>query len=115
MDDIKKDSCIIHLVDYDKPWIYYDSVFVREWNNYFKKSPFKLHKLKRKSIKLQKLKQKSIKLQKCINPREFILSHNLTNLLYVFFKYWRYNGFKFAMGKVKKRLFNDKNGLSTLT
>jgi len=98
LNNIKKDSFIIHLVGWDKPWIYFDSVFVREWNKYFKKSPFKLHKLKRKSIKLQKLKQKYIK------PREFIVSHNLTNLSYIFFKYWRYHGFKFAMGKVKKRL-----------
>jgi hypothetical protein len=97
LDDIKKDSCIIHLVGNYKPWSYYDSVFVREWDEYFKKSPFKLHKLKRKSIK----------------PREFILSCKLTRLSYYFFKSWLDNGFKFAMGKVKKRLFNDQNGLST--
>jgi lipopolysaccharide biosynthesis glycosyltransferase len=88
LDNIKIDSCIIHLVGYDKPWIYYDSAFVREWDEYFKKSPFKLHKLKRRSGKL----------------REFIFSYNLTNLSYFFFIYWRYHGFKFAMGKVKKRL-----------
>lgn len=92
LDNIKKDSCIIHLVGYDKPWIYFDGFFVREWDEYFKKSPLKLHKLKRKSKKL----------------REFIISHNLTDLSFTFFKYWRNNGFKFVIGKVKKRLFNDK-------
>jgi lipopolysaccharide biosynthesis glycosyltransferase len=89
LDDIKKNSCIIHLASYDKPWIYFNSVFVREWDEYFKKSPFKHHKLKRKSIKL----------------RKFIESHNMTNVLYYFFQYWHINGFKLAMGKVKKRLF----------
>ena len=92
LNNIKRDSYIIHLAGDDKPWIYSDNILGSEWDEYFRKSPFKLHKLKRKSIK----------------PREFIFSHNLTNLLYIFFKYWRYNGFKFAMGKVKKRLFNDK-------
>jgi lipopolysaccharide biosynthesis glycosyltransferase len=90
LDNIKKDSFIIHLVGRYKPWIYFDSVFVHEWDEYFKKSPFKLHKLKRKSIKL----------------KEFILLHKLTHLSYFFFKYWHDNGFKFAMGKVQKRLFN---------
>jgi lipopolysaccharide biosynthesis glycosyltransferase len=92
LNNIKKNSCIIHLVSYDKPWIYFDVVFVNEWDEYFKKSPFKLHKLKRKSKKL----------------REFIISHNLTDLSFTFFKYWRNNGFKFVMGKVKKGLFNAK-------
>jgi len=90
LDNIKKDSFIIHLVGRYKPWIYFDSVFVHEWDEYFKKSPFKLHKLKRKSIKL----------------KEFILSHKLTRISCLFFKYWHDNGFKFAMGKVQKRLFN---------
>jgi lipopolysaccharide biosynthesis glycosyltransferase len=92
LNNIKINSCIIHLVSYDKPWIYYDCYFVNEWYEYFKKSPFKLHKLKRKSKKI----------------REFIITHNLTDLSFAFFIYWRNNGFKFVMGKVKKRLFNDK-------
>jgi lipopolysaccharide biosynthesis glycosyltransferase len=91
-DSIKKDSCIIHLVGYDKPWIYFDGFYVQEWDEYFKKSPIKHYKLKRKSKKLQ----------------EFIISHNLTNLSFTFFKYWRNNGFKFVIGKVKKRFFTDK-------
>ena len=99
LDNIKKDSYIIHLASYDKPWIYFNSVFVREWDEYFKKSPFKLHELKRKSIKL----------------RKFIESQNMINVLYSFFQYWHINGFKLAIGKVKKRLFNDKNGLSIHT
>jgi lipopolysaccharide biosynthesis glycosyltransferase len=102
LNNIKRDSYIIHLAGYDKPWIYFDNVLVREWDAYFKKSPFKLHKLKRKSIIPLEPKQKYIK------PREFIASHNWTNLSYVFFKYWRDKGFNFTMGKVKKRLFNDK-------
>jgi lipopolysaccharide biosynthesis glycosyltransferase len=92
LNTIKRDSYIIHFAGDYKPWIYSDNILDREWDEYFRKSPFKLHKLKRKSIK----------------PREFILSHKLTYLSYIFFKYWRYNGFKFAMVKVKKRLFNDK-------
>lgn len=92
LDNIKKNSCIIHLVSYDKPWIYFDGIFVHEWDEYFKKSPFKLHKLKRKSKKL----------------REFIISHSLTEVSFTFFRYWRNNGSKFVMGKVKKRLFSIK-------
>lgn len=82
LDDIKKDSYILHFVSFEKPWIYFNSVFVREWDEYFKKSPFKFHKLKRKSIKLRPL--------------------------YVFFKYWRDNGFKFTLGKVRKKLFINR-------
>jgi lipopolysaccharide biosynthesis glycosyltransferase len=85
LDDIKKDSCIIHLVSYDKPWVYFNNYFISEWNEYFKKSPFRLHKLKRKSI----------------NLREFIESHNVINVLYYFFQFWQDNGFKYAMGKAK--------------
>jgi lipopolysaccharide biosynthesis glycosyltransferase len=85
--DIKKASYIIHMVGYDKPWIYFDSVFYHEWNEYYKKSPFKLHKLKRSSTKL----------------REFIISHNWINLSYNFFRLWRDNSFKLAMGKVRNK------------
>jgi lipopolysaccharide biosynthesis glycosyltransferase len=92
LDNIKEDSYIIHLVGNYKPWIYFDSVLAHEWDKYFKKSPLKHHKLKRKSMKL----------------REFILSHKLTRLSCFFFKYWHDNGFKFAMGKVQKRLFNKE-------
>lgn len=89
--DIKNDSYIIHYVGYDKPWIYYNSVSHPEWYEYFKKSPFKFYKLKLRSVKLL----------------HFIVSHNFTKLSYVFFRYWQTNGFKFAMGKVKKRLFGS--------
>ncbi|MFA5195947.1 MAG: glycosyltransferase family 8 protein [Bacteroidales bacterium] len=88
LDNIIKDSYIIHLASHEKPWIYFDSDFVREWEEYFKKSPFKLHKLKRKSVKL----------------RRFIDSHNFTKLPYNFFQHWRNNGFKFAMGKIRKKM-----------
>ena len=87
-DNIKKDSCIIHFVSYEKPWIYSDVASVGEWDEYFKKSPYKHNKLKRKSIKL----------------RELMVSRNLTKLLYFFFMHWRYHGFRFAMGKVRKKL-----------
>jgi lipopolysaccharide biosynthesis glycosyltransferase len=92
LENIKKDSCIIHLAGYDKPWIYFDSVFAREWDEYFQKSPFKLHKLKRKSIKL----------------RDFIESHNILNVSYYFFLFWHDNGFKFAMVKAKNYFINKK-------
>jgi lipopolysaccharide biosynthesis glycosyltransferase len=92
LNNIKKDSYIIHLAGDDKPWRYFDNILVREWDEYFKKSPFKHHKLKRKSFKM----------------RNFIISHHLTNLSYIFFKYWRDKGFKFALSKVKKRLFNKE-------
>jgi len=88
LDNLKKESYIIHLVGSDKPWIYYNSVFTGEWDEYFKKSPLKLYRLKRKSIKL----------------REYIFSHNWTYLLYVLFKYWNDDGLKFVMSKVGKRL-----------
>jgi len=98
LDNIKKDSYIIHLAGDDKPWIYFDSVFVREWNNYFKKSPFKLYKLKRKSIKFREF---------IVSCKKFFISNNLTNLPHIFFKYWRDKGFKFAMDKAKD-YFNNK-------
>jgi lipopolysaccharide biosynthesis glycosyltransferase len=89
--DIKKDCCIIHLVGHYKPWIYFDGDFVSEWDEYFRKSPFKFYKLKRKSVKLHK----------------FILSHNIIRHPYIFFKYWRSYGFKIAIAKVRKKLFNN--------
>ena len=92
--NIKEASFIIHMVGGYKPWIYFNSVLISEWDKYFKKSPLKHHKLKRKSMKLI----------------EFILSHKLIRKSYFFFKSWRDDGFKFAMGKVQKRLFN--NGLN---
>ena len=88
LDNVIKDSSIIHFAGSDKPWISFDSVFVHIWNEYFEKSSFKFHKLKRKSIKLKRLK-------------ENFLSYRLTKLSCLFFKYWRNYGFKFAMGKVK--------------
>lgn len=93
--NIKEASFIIHMVGGYKPWIYFNSVFISEWDKYFKKSPLKHHKLKRKSMKLIK----------------FILSHKLIRKSYFFFKSWRDDGFKFAMGKVQNRLFNK--GLSS--
>jgi len=42
-----------------------------------------------------------------ITLRALILSYRLTCLLYFFLKFWRDYGFKFAMGKVKNRLFNN--------
>ena len=88
LDNLKRESYIIHLVGSDKPWVYYNSIFAGEWDEYFKKSPLKLYRLKRKSIKL----------------REFVFSHNWTYVPYFLFKYWRYNGFKFVMSKAGKRL-----------
>jgi lipopolysaccharide biosynthesis glycosyltransferase len=92
LDNIKKDSCIIHLVGWEKPWIYFNSVFASEWDEYFQKSLFKLGKLKRKSIKL----------------RDFIESHNILNVSYYFFQFWHDNGFKFTMGKAKNYFINKK-------
>jgi len=94
LDHIIKNSNIIHLAYYDKPWIYFDSAFVREWDEYFKKSPFNIYKLNRKSIKL----------------REFMLSYHWTKLSYNFFQHWRNNGFRFAMGKIRKKLLKNIGG-----
>ena len=87
LDNIKKDSCIIHLAGYYKPWIHFDTAFVREWDEYFKKSPYKHQKLKRKSIKL----------------REFMISHKLTRRSYFFLIYWRDKFLNF-MVKLKKKI-----------
>lgn len=76
-DDIKKDSYIIHLVGYDKPWDYSYNILTNEWDEYFKKSPFKFHKLKRKSMKLK--------------------GYILSSLSYILFIYWHNAGFKFAL------------------
>lgn len=91
LDEIKAGSYIIHFIDFDKPWIYFNSVFTSEWAAYFKKSPFRMYHLKRKSIKL----------------RNFIVSHKAANLLYWFLKYWHDHDFKFAMGQAKY-YFTDK-------
>jgi lipopolysaccharide biosynthesis glycosyltransferase len=87
-DNIKKDSYIIHFAGHEKPWTFFDVGSTGEWDEYFKNSPYKHHKLKRRSKKL----------------RELMFSRNLTKLLYLFFMHWRYHDFKFAMGKVKKIL-----------
>jgi lipopolysaccharide biosynthesis glycosyltransferase len=94
-DDIKKDSYILHLIAWDKPWIYRNSVLAREWEEYFKKSPLKHQKLKRKSIKLRKM-------------QDFIESHNTLNTVYYFFRLWHGKGFEFAMGKAKDYFINKK-------
>jgi lipopolysaccharide biosynthesis glycosyltransferase len=88
LDNLTKDSCIIHFAGSDKPWIYYDCASASRWDKYFKKSSFNFNKLKRRSVKLRRLK-------------ENILSYRLINLSYLFFKCWRDNGFNLAMGKVK--------------
>lgn len=86
--DIKKDSYIIHLVGYDKPWLYSYGLLVGEWDEYFKKSPFKFYKLKRQSIKLK--------------------GYLLSTLSYIFYKYWHNNGFKFTMRKLRNILSHIK-------
>lgn len=83
-DDIKENSYIIHLVGYDKPWIYSCNILNREWDDYFKKSPFKFRRLKRKSIKLK--------------------GYVLSGLLYLIYTYWHNNGFKFFRQQLRKRL-----------
>ncbi|MBN1365993.1 MAG: glycosyltransferase family 8 protein [Syntrophaceae bacterium] len=92
LESIKEESSIIHMIGYDKPWIYFDSFSAYEWDEYYRKSPFKLCKLKRKSIKV----------------RDFIESHHILNVTYYFFQFWRDNGFKFAMDKAKSYFFNKK-------
>ncbi len=88
MEDIKKDSCIMHFVSYEKPWIYSDAVYAGEWDAYFKKSPYRFYKLRRKSKIL----------------REIMAVSHLTNLPYSFFVSWRYHGLKSAMDKVKNKI-----------
>lgn len=85
-DEIKIDSHIIHLIGWDKPWLYFNSPMAREWDDYFQRSPFKHHQLERKSMKLE----------------DFIESHDVLNILYYFFRFWRGKGFKFAVGKAKE-------------
>lgn len=85
-EEMKKDSHIVHLVGWDKPWLYFDSTLAREWDDYFQRSPFKHHQLKRKSMKLE----------------DFIESHDVLNNVYYFFRFWRGKGFKFAVGKAKE-------------
>lgn len=80
-ENIKENSYIIHLVGYDKPWIYSHNILIREWDEYFKKSPFKFRKLKRKSVKLK--------------------GYVLSVLLYIFYKYWHNNGFELLMQKLR--------------
>ena len=84
-EDIKEKSYILHLVGYDKPWIYSYNVLIREWDDYFKKSPFKYRRLKRKSIKL----------------KGYVLSVSS----YLFYKYWHNNGFKFFLQQLLKRVW----------
>ncbi len=85
-DEMKKDSHIVHLIGWDKPWLYFDSALAREWDDYFQRSPFKHHRLKRKSMKLQ----------------DFIEARDVLNIPYYFFRFWRGKGFKFAVGKAKE-------------
>ncbi len=83
-EDIKEKSYILHLVGYDKPWIYSYNLLTREWDDYFKKSPFKFRRLKRKSIKLK--------------------GYVLAALSYLFYKYGHNNGFKFFLQQLRKRI-----------
>ncbi|HNZ65562.1 MAG TPA: glycosyltransferase family 8 protein [Smithella sp.] len=91
LDEMKADSFILHFIDFEKPWIYFNSALTSEWDEYFKKSPFRMYNLKRKSIKL----------------RHFIASHHATNLLYWFLKYWHDHDFKFALNQARY-YFADK-------
>lgn len=91
LDDIIKDSYIIHFAGNDKPWIYRNSVYVRLWDEYFEKSSFKFQKIKRKYIK----------------PRMFNELRNIINLWCHFLRLWHYNGLKFATDKAKN-YFNNK-------
>ena len=92
-ENIKNDSYIIHFAGHEKPWTYFDVGSASEWDEYFKNSPYKNHELKRRSKKV----------------REFMVSRNLTKLSYFFFMHWRYHSFRFAMGKVRNKLFNNGN------
>jgi len=83
-EDIKGKSYILHLEGYDKPWIYSYNLLTREWDDYFKKSPFKFRRLKRKTIKLK--------------------GYVLATLSYLFYKYWHNNGFKFFLQQLRKRI-----------
>ena len=84
-EDMKEKSYILHLVGYDKPWLYSYNLLTREWDDYFKKSPFQFRRLKRKSIKLK--------------------GYALAALSYLFYKYWHNHGFEFFLQKLRKRIW----------
>lgn len=92
LEDIKKDAVIIHFAAHYKPWLYFDTACVREWDEYFQKSPFKHHPLKRKSAMFIK----------------FIFTHNFLTLLYFFIQYWRRNGLKFAVHYLRSSLSGNQ-------
>ncbi|MFO7569049.1 MAG: glycosyltransferase, partial [Smithellaceae bacterium] len=85
---LKQDAVIVHWITHTKPWLYHDVALARQWDAYFRQSPFHHYSLKRRSVKLY----------------AFIASRRLTNLVYIFFCYWRYRGIKFSLQKVKRRL-----------
>lgn len=49
-EDIKNKAVIFHYSSKDKPWKYSDIPFANLWFSYYKKSPFKNFKLKRKTL-----------------------------------------------------------------
>lgn len=91
-EDLKEDSYILHMAGNDKPWIYYNGISAREWDGYYRKSPFRYHQLKRKSIK----------------PLDFIELHNTLRITFYIFHLWRNKGFHFAMNKAKKYFIRKK-------
>ncbi|MBE6444181.1 MAG: hypothetical protein E7020_05910 [Alphaproteobacteria bacterium] len=46
-EEIKRQACVIHFSSKDKPWIYKDVSYAKDWYNYYKKTPFKNNKLVR--------------------------------------------------------------------
>lgn len=94
LEEIREESYIVHFAAHYKPWIYFDTVCVREWDEYFKKSPFKDHSLKRKSVVFLKL----------------IFAHDVLTFLYFFIQYWRCNGLYFAINYLRKSLSRNKTG-----
>lgn len=85
---LKQDAVIVHWITHTKPWLYHDVVLARRWDEYFHQSPFHDSLLKRRSVKLY----------------AFIASRRLTNLVYIFFCYWRHRGIKFSLQKATIRL-----------
>jgi lipopolysaccharide biosynthesis glycosyltransferase len=88
---LKQDAVIVHWITHTKPWLYHDVALARRWDEYFHQSPFHDSLLKRRSVKLY----------------AFIASQRLTNLVYIFFCYWRQRGIKFSLQKAKRTLMRS--------
>lgn len=59
-------AVVLHISGKEKPWLYVDTPFSKEWDGYFAKSPFGDVELKREYLDRSKSKTKEI----CINFKQ---------------------------------------------